>query len=92
MGIEAEADESGTYQVGPEEAALHSALLDVLERCRDLDPEWWANFEDTDVETCDRAELVSLMRTAPTESVKLFLFGKYQFRLAIAFITERGFT
>jgi hypothetical protein len=86
-----EVDESHVYQVGGEETELHNSLLDVLERCRDLDPDWWASFEDTDVETCERTALVGLMQTAPTESAKLFLFGKYQFRLAIAAITERGF-
>jgi hypothetical protein len=86
-----DAEAEDRYVPGPEETALQGELLDRLELCRDLDPDWYAQFEDTDVEICDRASIVHLMLTAPNHEAKLFLFGKYQFRLAIAAITDRGF-
>jgi hypothetical protein len=90
--MEDHAGDVAVYNVGEEETVLQSTLLDLLEQARELNADWWAAFEDTDVETCDRATLVGLMQDAPTDGAKLFLFGKYQFRLAIAAITERGFS
>jgi hypothetical protein len=73
------------------ERDLQIRLAERLEAARERDPEWWSRFEDTDIETCPRAELVSLMHDAPTGETAMFLFGHYRFRLALEAITDRGF-
>ena len=89
---EAGAQSSATSSTSfAEERALHEQLTDEIEASRDLDPEWFARYEDTDPYTCPRAELFALMKTAPSEAGRMFLFGLFSFRLEIAAITERGF-
>jgi hypothetical protein len=79
------------YLAGPDEVAMHIELIQMLQECRELDPNWFELLEQTDTETCERAELVELILTAPNTVAKLFLFGKYEFRLAVASVTGRGF-
>lgn len=47
-------------------------------------PEFFAHFEDTELDTASRADLVDLMARAPNDQVKFFIFGKYSARLALA--------
>jgi hypothetical protein len=60
-----------------------------LESIAATDPDWFADFEDSDPDICPIADLIQLLDTAPTDTARGFLAGKLLMREAIAQITGR---
>lgn len=54
-------------------------------------PEFAAQVEDVDPDVCARAELVDLIRNAPTPILRQMLLSKYDFRTGLVMITGRSF-
>lgn len=81
---------------GSQGAAVPSvAVLQCLEEMKALEqqyPEWFADYEDamTDV-VASRAEIESLLATAPTDLLRGLLFGTLKLRIQISFLTGREF-
>lgn len=66
-------------------------MLAQIEDLRRTHPEFFAYFEDTELDTASRAELVDLMASAPDDKVRFYIFGKYNARLSLAGATGRAF-
>jgi hypothetical protein len=60
-----------------------------LESIAATDPDWFADFEDSDPDICPIADLIRLLDTAPNDTARGFLAGKLLMREAIAQITGR---
>ena len=69
--------------------AIVSQLFSSLENIGRQHPEYWALFEDTDVDSAS-SDLLNLINTAPAEQIRYFLLGKLTTRLQIAAITGRS--
>lgn len=66
-----------------EEQIVKSMLAAIGDLGR-TNPEFFAHFEDTELDTATRADLVDLMVLAPNDSVKFYVFGRYTARMALA--------
>ena len=54
-------------------------------------PDWCAFYEDAQPDSADRATLVELLRTAPSDFARGLLYGNFLMRMTIAGITGRDF-
>lgn len=73
-----------------ETSAIASCAGDMLS-LRASHPDWFALYDDTDTDSCLRAELVELMATAPTLFARGVCYGKFTMRIEIEAITGRPF-
>jgi hypothetical protein len=72
----------------PGAAAMARVKAD-LESIAATDPDWFAEFEDSDPDICPISDLIQLLDTAPNDTARGFLAGKLLMREAIAQITGR---
>lgn len=88
-------DKNTNLTQAPASYGPSAVVIACVERLTDLErqyPEWFAEYEDAAVDTAaDRAQIESLMATAPDEALRMMLFGKLVMRTQIAAITERAF-
>lgn len=83
--------EAGMVEDMVQERIAVSQCSSLFNELRKEHPEWFALYDETDPDTCSRAELVDLMASAPTPFSKGVVYGKYSMRLAIEAITGRPF-
>ena len=69
--------------IAGEEKIVRSMLAEIGNLGR-TNPEFFAHFEDTELHTASRADLVDLMALAPNDQVKFSIFGRFTARLALA--------
>jgi hypothetical protein len=62
-----------------------------LAKTAQIDPSWWLEYEHTETDICSRAELLSLLETAPTPMARGVIFGKWLMRIEIENVTGRPF-
>lgn len=64
----------------------------TMNEMREEYPDWFAEYEDAGVDlVADRAQIESLLATAPTPFLKGMIYGKLAMRLQISNLTEREF-
>lgn len=68
-----------------------SSLLRAMGEMRALHPESMQKFDEIDLDTAERGELIELMRLSPDERLRYFILGKFMLRTIIAQITGRPF-
>ena len=66
------------------EGQIVNTMLSAIGDLGRTNAEFFAQFEDTDLDTASRADLVDLMALAPNDSVKFYVFGRYTARMALA--------
>lgn len=73
------------------ETSVINHLIAQLADVQRTAPDYFAYFDDVDLDTATRDELLDLMKNAPNEQLKYFLFGRYSARVALAVATGRDF-
>lgn len=79
------------YSQATEIVLIEQARAELAMECAEY-PDFLRLMEDTDTDICTRAELVGLMRSAPTRTLRLCLLTIYNFRQQLANITGRSFS
>lgn len=67
-----------------------SKVFSELERLQDSSPEWYAEFEDSDLMTLPGEDLVRLLDKAPSYLAQGFMAGVLSARLHLAQLTSRS--
>lgn len=62
-----------------------------LEEAADRSPDWFAYFEDVQAFSAPKADLMELLRTAPTPFAKGLIYGIVLMRQELAAVTGRDF-
>ncbi len=88
-----EAQHVQPVMLGPdatEEQILASCHSDLL-RLQETAPDWFAYYDDAQPDSAERAVLVDLLKTAPSDFSKGLLYGLFIMRQNIAGMTQREF-
>ncbi len=73
------------------EDRLIRACASQLELATDLAPEWFAYFEDSQAFSAPKADVLELLRSAPTPFAAGLMYGIYLMRQELALMTGRDF-
>lgn len=67
------------------------AAIEQLTRESIAHDEWFSRMDLVDADTCERAELLELLETAPSPFMRGYLYGKLTVRVEIAAMTGRSY-
>ncbi|MEJ6001054.1 hypothetical protein [Paucibacter soli] len=73
------------------EMQIVQEALTELQTLATTEPKFYARLDDTDLDSCPRGELVSLLADAPNAAARQYVFSKYTSRVALASIAGRPF-
>ena len=66
---------------GDDATSLVMNMLSQLETVRATDEAYFIRFEDANLDTAPRSEMLALMSSAPNDPMRFFILGKYSTRL-----------